>query len=242
MFNLEDVLDLDIDSKYFKEPNAVDVNGRMIPRVTAILGRMIEEPNVAQWANSLGYKHMSYSKERDRICAIGTQVHEQINTFLKGNEINEYMMTFGFRAFREWYNQIYQLGVEVLGLEESLVSQYYCGTYDALLKIGGLTYLIDFKTSNKIHFKYFLQLAAYRKLLRDLKGIEVDRCLILQVSKYKPAFIEYLADLHYPPHQNYMAIAENTFMTLLYSYYNAMYLEGRFKYEWPSSPKLLAEK
>lgn len=242
MFDLEDVFSLTIESKYFKDPYAIEIDGKMIPRVTAILGRMIEEPSVAQWSNSLGFKHLSYKKEMDRICAIGTQVHEQINMFLSGKSINDYMMTYGFMAFKSWYDQVSQLGVEVLGLEESLISPFYCGTYDALLKIGNLTYLIDFKTSNKIHFKYFLQLAAYRKLLKDIKGIDVDRCLILQVSKYKPMFLEYLADLHYQPHNEYMTIAENTFLSLLYSFYNAMYLEGRFKHEWPSNPKLLAEK
>lgn len=241
-FDLEEVLSMTIESKYFKEPYAVNKDGHMVPRVTTVLSKMLEEEGVAQWANSLGFKHMSYNKELDKICAIGTQVHEQINAFLSNKFINETMRTCGLLSFIEWYNQVKDLGIEVLGLEESLVSPYYGGTYDALLNIGGKIWLIDFKTSNKVRYKYFIQLAAYRKLLRDIKNIEVDGCLVLQLSKYQPAFLEYIADLHYPSHLEYMNIAEKTFGSLLYSYYNAMYLEGRFKYEWPINPKQLAKQ
>lgn len=241
-FDLEELLSMTIESKYFKEPHAVSYNGRMVPRVTIVLSRMLEEQGVVQWANSLGFKHLSYKKEMDKICAIGTNVHEQINAFLSGKVINESMMTCGLLSFMEWYNKVKILGIEVLGLEESIVSPYYGGTYDALLKIGDKVWLIDFKTSNKVGFKYFIQLAAYRKLLRDMKGLEIDGCMVLQLSKYHPSFLEYVADLHNAAHIEYMNIAEKTFCSLLYSYYNSMYLEGRFKYEWPINPKYLAQK
>ena len=241
-FDLEDVLGLTIETKYLQNKNVVNEEGKIVPRVTAILAKMIEEPGVAQWANSLGLKHMSYSKELDKICAIGSLVHEQINKFLLGEYINESLLTCGFLSFREWYNQVSQIGVQIIGLEEQIISQYYGGTYDALLNIGGKTWLIDFKTSNKVGYKYFLQLAAYRKLLRELKGINIDGCLVLQLSKYHPAFLEYVADLHYPPHLEYMDIAEKTFCSLVYGFYHTLYLEGRFKNEWPIDPKYLAQK
>ena len=242
-FDFEDLLSMTIESKYFKEPYAISHNGKMIPRVTAILSRMLEDPSIAQWANSLGFKHLSYSKELDQICKIGTTVHEQINQFLSSNtrpDANN--ITFGFLAFLEWYNQVSQLNLEILGLEEHMMNDYYSGTYDALLKIDNKIWLIDFKTSNKVNFKYFLQLAAYRKLLKETKNIDVDGCMILQLSKYHPSFLEFVADLHYPPHQEYMNIAERTFDALLYSFYNAMYLEGSFKHEWPHNPKYLSQK
>lgn len=241
--DLEELLSMTIESKYFKDPYAVEYNGRMVPRVTAVLSRMLEDPSIAQWANSLGYKHLSYSKELDKICAIGSTVHEQINQFLSKRAVpsNE-NTTYGFLAFMEWYNQVSQLNLEVMGLEESLINDYYSGTYDALLRINNRVWLIDFKTSNKVNFKYFLQLAAYRRLLREIKGIEVDGCMILQVSKYHPSFLEFVADLDYPPHRDYMDVADNTFRALLYSFYNAMYLEGRFKNEWPHNPKQLSQK
>lgn len=241
-FDIEDLLSLTIESKYFKDPYVVDYNGRLVPRVTVILSKMLEEPGVAEWANYLGYKHQSYKKEMDKICAVGTLVHDQINKFLSGECVNESIRTVGFLSFLEWYNQVSQLGIKVLGLEQSLVSQYYGGTYDALLDIGGKVWLIDFKTSNKVGYKYFLQLSAYRKLLRELQGIEVDGCLVLQVSKYRPVFLEWIADLHYQPHLDYMNTAEKTFCSLVYSYYHSMYLEGRFKNEWPLDCKYLAKK
>lgn len=241
-FDLEDVLGLTIETKQVENKNVVNDEGKLVPRVTAILSKMIEEPGIAQWANSLGFKHLGYRKELDKICAIGTLVHEQINKFLSGEYIKESDMSYGFLAFKEWYNQVSQLGIQVLGLEESLVSKLYGGTYDALLNIGGKVWLIDFKTSNKVGYKYFLQLAAYRRLLRELKGIEIDGCLILQLSKYHPSFLEYVADLHYPPHMEYMNIAEKTFCSLVYGFYHTLYLEGRFKDEWPLNPKYLAQQ
>lgn len=241
-FDFDDVLSMTIESKYFKDPYAINHNGRMVPRTTTVLSRMLEDPNVAQWANSLGFKHLGYNKELSKIYAIGTAVHEQINQFLSGKNIEEALVTNGFLAFVEWYKQISPLGVEIMGLEEHLINDYYSGTYDALMKINNKIWLIDFKTSNKVNFKYFLQLAAYRRLLREVKGIEVDGCMILQLSKYHPSFLEFVADMHYVPHTEYINRAEQTFLALLYSFYNAMYLEGRFKYEWPNNPKLLSKK
>lgn len=240
-FDLEDVLALTIESKYFNN-SIYNVEDKIVPRVTSVLAKMIEEPGVAQWANSLGFRHLSYRKELDKICAIGSLVHDQINKFLSGENINDSLATCGFLSFMEWYKQVSLLGINIIGLEESLVSNLYGGTYDALLNIGGKIWLIDFKTSNKVGYKYFLQLAAYRKLLRELKGIDIDGCMVLQVSKYHPAFLEYVADLHYQPHIEYMDIAEKTFCALLYSYYNTVYLEGRFKDEWPINPKYLAKQ
>jgi hypothetical protein len=48
--------------------------------------------------------------------------------------------------------------------------------------MNGLTYLIDIKTSNVIHDSYWLQLAAYRELLLQNKGLEVDFVGILHLN------------------------------------------------------------
>ena len=59
--------------------------------------------------------------------------------------------------------------VDIIGQEESLISPYYAGTYDLLVNINGDPYLVDFKTSNHVGYKYFMQIAAYRYLLYTQK-------------------------------------------------------------------------
>ena len=56
------------------------------------------------------------------------------------------------------------------------------------MRINGKIYLIDFKTSNHVTYKYYLQLAAYSKVLREKENINIDGVIILQLNKYQPKY------------------------------------------------------
>jgi hypothetical protein len=73
---------------------------------------------------------------------------------------------------------------EIIMSEQNFVNSFlgFAGTLDRVIKMNGLTYLIDIKTSNVIHDQYWLQLAAYRELLLQNKGMEVDFVGILHLN------------------------------------------------------------
>ena len=90
-------------------------------------------------------------------------------------------------------------------------------------------YLVDYKTSNHIGFKYILQLAAYRYMLRTELGIEIDGCIILQLAKDRVSYNEYVLNFSNPDHLKYINDSETTFLSLVYSYYNIINIEDRYK-------------
>ena len=109
-----------------------------------------------------------------------------------------------------------------------MACKYYGGTYDLLLKIGNDTVLVDFKTSNHVGYKYWLQLAAYSKILKEEENVNVDGLIILQLDKNRPKYTEYYLNLHNEAQRNYFNICERTFMSLLYGFYHINYLEREF--------------
>ena len=64
---------------------------------------------------------------------------------------------------------------------------------DGLYEINGKKYIVDYKTSNHVTFRYFLQVAAYRYILKNELGIDVDGCIILQLSKNDISYNEYIS-------------------------------------------------
>ena len=201
-----------------KEPKYM-YNGSPVPRVTEIINKMIHEDYIVIWANKLGYQHKSYQTELKRYADIGTVTHKRIEEILKGAPLN-YYESAPVRAFCKWYDIIrIQPEFKLIYSEKELVSRDYGGTLDALMLINGMRILVDFKTSNHITYKYFLQLAAYRKLLREQDGMVIDAAIILQLDKQQPEFEEYILFMNeFGSLMNYYEQAFNT----LVSGYNAI--------------------
>lgn len=209
-------------------------NGQPVPRVTEIISSMLHEEYLMKWANSLGYKHKSYSKERDYAANIGDQTHKIIEQILDNNK-NVEIPTSGpvyytVNSFLAWYNTIKasKLPIEIIGKEGQLVCPYFGGTYDLLIKINNKLWLIDFKSSNHVSYKYFIQLAAYRYML-SLYNINIDGCLILQLDKSDIFFKEYPLIFNNIEHLNYINQCTNTFFGLVYGYHNRLYSEQQYK-------------
>lgn len=229
MLDLEDLAALQAES-LFESPYEID--GHTVPRVTEVIGKMIEEPSIAVWANSLGFRHQNYKRTLEGYARIGSLTHHAIEVYLQGQPIPLETPQYPMDSFRIWWMEMEKMNAKPLATEQSLVCNLYGGTYDLMMEVGGKVWLVDFKTSNHVTYKYWLQLAAYTRILRE-QGIRVDGLLVLQLSKYAVAFREYVLDLSWQPHIEYLSICERTFMSLLYGYYHITYLERRFKDEWP---------
>lgn len=236
------------DSSLEKEMNPFDINfedtiyeycGSKVPRVTHILSTMLHEEYLMGWANFVGrIKHMDHTIVADEAANIGSYTHKFIEEFLKFNRDpdletipRQYRSKVynAFGAFIRWWKVISAHNAEILMVEEPLVCKYYGGTCDLLIKIDGKIYLVDFKTSNHLSYKYHLQAAAYRRVLYTEKNILIDGVIILQLSKVNSVFHEQMLKLDNYEDLVYMNNCDQCFMSLVYGYYNRLRVETLYK-------------
>lgn len=212
-----------------------------VPRTTEILSSMLHDDYLMVWANNIGlYQKIKYKESMEKSSTIGTYSHELVEQYIRKQEydINHYnIRDFSiFNAvnncigsFKLWYEQVFSNNdVCILGMEEKMSCEFFGGTYDALLNINGKVYLVDFKTSNHISYKYFLQIAAYRYMLH-LQGINIDGAIILQLDKKQPSFTEYIIHLDNEEHLDFINNCERCFFSLVYAYFNRLQVEQQYK-------------
>lgn len=204
--------------------------GQRVPRVTEIISTMIHTDSLMYWANSLGFKGQRYKTVLNAAADVGSAAHLAIQNFLKKKE--EDKSNIPFMGFMLWYNIVSiekGIPIDIIYVEHPLSCKWFGGTLDCLMRIGNSVYLIDFKTSNHVTYRYFLQLAAYRYMLRVSEGIEINGVIVLQLDKEEPGFNEYLLNFNNPNHLEFMNQCEITFLSLVYGFYNITRVEEMFK-------------
>lgn len=203
-------------------------NGISVPRVTSIISKTIHEDYLLQWANSLGFKRKGYTKTLNEAADYGTRTHKGLELFLKGEDIPLGTPINPIDGFKQWWALINEGNdVKILGQEQKLVCPWFGGTYDMLLCINGKNYMVDFKTSNHLSYKYCLQLAAYNYIIKH--EISLSGIIILQLDKKYPTFNEFVLDFGNPNHAEFFSFCEETFLSLVYSYYHILETEKRYK-------------
>lgn len=204
-------------------------DGIKVPRVTEILSKMIHSDGLMYWANNMGLKGYRYKDIMNAASNIGTIAHNAIEKFLQENIKSE--NNIPFMGFMMWYNAVLEgtgCKPEIVYIEHKMACKWFGGTLDGLIRIGNRLFLIDFKTSNHITYNYFLQIAAYRYMLRVVENIVVDGVIVLQLDKEEPGFNEYLLDFMIPSHLDFINQCEITFMALVYAYHNLYKVEAGF--------------
>ena len=189
------MINLDLDEVYI---GTYEHGENKVPSVTQVL-KHINEDYIAQWANSLGFKGLGYRRELNKYAVEGTKVHSEIEHFLTDGlcMTDPVDKTMGFMSFIQWFNDtgyINDILIEPIMLEKSLIGKYFCGTIDAVMRIGNEVHIVDYKTSSTIGYKYFIQLSAYRYLLSKI-GINVDKLTVLQLNKYDVKYKQYTIDI-----------------------------------------------
>lgn len=206
-------------------------DGKEVPRVTMVLSAMLHKDGLMSWANSLGFKRIGYRSYLKAAADKGTYSHLAIERYLKYKEepdidndlypASVYLTVHSaFGAFMKWWNLVTERNTtELIFSEEKMIGEYFAGTCDCVLKINDGYYLIDFKTSNHMSYNYTLQMAAYRYLLKTVKGIDIDGAIILKLDKENSEFTEYVIDIkNNPAHASYMDKCLETFMLLVSAY------------------------
>lgn len=220
---LDKIIELDdyklIISKYNTPYNW---GGMPVPRVTNIISSMLYEDSLMNWSNSIGFKHIRYSEFMNGVANIGSITHDMILRYIQGQEIKYINIPqasmYAFNSFRDWYDNLIAVNdVRILAQEYPLICPYYGGTLDLFITINDKPVLIDFKTSNHITYKHFLQLAAYMIVLNlycHSDQISEDKhCMILQLSKEQVSYNTY--SIPYEDMVYYM----KSFLSILEAYY-----------------------
>ena len=200
---------------------AYELNGIQYPSVTTITG-ILDKPALLQWASNCAVdfvrEHLSemydptnahkaediltqaskaYTVKRDTAADAGTQCHHAIQMYIAGMDPYPSLQCEeaknGFQAFLSWEekNHVEWLESEV---EVFSVEHGYAGRFDAIARINGHVYLIDFKTSKGVWDEQKWQVCAYRQaynegLAEGQPSIENLAILHLNKETAEPTFV-----------------------------------------------------
>lgn len=155
------------------------ITGELVPSVTNVLD-IISKPALPRWSAlevakaAASYKHSLASLEDDEIidqlkgapwrkseraAERGTTIHGYLEARLLGREVGRMEgQAARFRpAADRWLDTVQP---ELLAAEQTLFGDGFAGTTDAILRVDGETWIVDFKTSKALYDEAALQLAA----------------------------------------------------------------------------------
>jgi hypothetical protein len=163
--------------------------GGYVPSVTTILEAYPKDYGYYQWLKTVG---QDADEIRDEAGRRGSIVHELTERYDAGEEVtlltdtgrlgfklNEWSMFERYIDFSTRFPHVVELR------EQNFVSRElgFAGTVDRVIEMDGKTILIDIKTSNAIYPTYWLQLAAYEKLITKARGFNpIDEVAILWLN------------------------------------------------------------
>lgn len=165
------------------------------PSSSWVAGYDFMPPGLLEWAKKNGI-------ESDQImldaAARGSKIHHAIEKIIAGETIEMDTKVFNgqssqeeeltteeweiLKTFVDWNNECTPM---YLLSEKTVISKKhkYGGTLDAVVKIGDVTYLVDFKTSKSIYTSHRVQLSSYKHaLIEETPKAENIKLAILQVG------------------------------------------------------------
>lgn len=225
-----------------------------LPRVTNIIKTCKDSSELISLASRVGFKFEQYTEDA---CIVGTYVHSYIDFYLEAKYINGNLHEFKinddipekYRAkvikavdnFINWDNNLINYGCkieEVLGLEITVSCPWYAGTIDAIVKINGAYYIIDFKTSKKLSYEYLVQASAYMWIINNGYAPNlphIDGIGIIRVDKMNNKFEDYFLNLFTEKDAYFLYRLQETFISYVNTYYrnmNILYLYNTYKIDY----------
>ena len=187
------IIEISPDSKQITLPDAryYRRNGEYYPSITYVLSHYPKGKFFEDWLKKVGYSAEYIVK---KAAEQGTQVHEMIEDYLNGKELNflspsgnpmyDPTVWQGFLRFVDWWEKH---NPTLLETEVHLFSDKLkvAGTCDLVCEIDGEVWIIDFKFSNHIQTTYELQTAVYTECYRECFGKMADRQGILWLKSSK---------------------------------------------------------
>lgn len=172
-----------LDTRFYRHEN-----GNYYPSVTTIGDAYPKGPEYYAWLKKVGE---DADEIRDEAGRRGSNVHALTERYDNGEEVS-LMDENGYISYKmsEWHNfEKYiefrnRFPFDVVHSELNLISAElgYAGTLDRVIKFNKKKILLDIKNANSIYPFYWLQLAAYRELLKKEVGESVDEVGILWLN------------------------------------------------------------
>lgn len=163
--------------------------GQEIPSITQILS-IINKKGLLKWANYLGFKRIDCDKYLNEKAMIGTLLHDRISKFLNGEEYKPHIsmeIEKTVKTLFDYFMQWYEISnMKLIYSEKMYNNNKYGGIVDLLCEINGEVYLIDFKTSKRIHGSQLLQLAGYLTLIETEEPELYDKIRHCQILSFTP--------------------------------------------------------
>lgn len=117
----------------------------------------------------------------------GSKMHDAFERLLLAQELNMLIDYPSMRekkcltSFKDWFS--YYKPTEFESEQPIASAKYkYAGTLDFVGVINGERWLIDFKTSNAIHYSHQLQVLAYKQAYEESYGVKIDRVGIVRLG------------------------------------------------------------
>jgi hypothetical protein len=171
--------------KFSEKAHKYWLDGKPIPGVTTLLNKGLPKPALPYWAaksvaefvvdepeqveqlRSLGrgpavaaLKAIPW-QARDEAAVRGTAVHDLAEKVIHGQEVDvPDHLTAHVEGYVKWLDSF---GVEPILTERPVGHRqlWYAGTFDAIVRIGGVVWGLDWKTSKGVYGSTALQVAAY---------------------------------------------------------------------------------
>jgi hypothetical protein len=172
-----------LDTRYY-----ITEEGGFVPSVTTYLEAYPKSAQFFEWLKQQGDKA---DEIRDEAGRRGSVVHKMTEDYDNGFEVS-ILDDNGFIGYKlsEW--NMFERYVDfrkkhdtnIIHNELNLVSGNLRmgGTIDRIMTVNGQLLLVDIKTSGAVHPHYWLQLAAYRMLLKDRMNMEVEGVAVLWLN------------------------------------------------------------
>lgn len=163
-------------------------SGVPIPSVTTLLEAYPKGAQYYKWLKDNGDSADDLMIEAGRR---GSNIHDMTERYDKGEKVELFDESGKMMSMHEWaqferyvnfserFNPVHEL------VEQNVVSESlgWAGTIDRPRTIiNGVSYLIDIKTGPTIYDYYWLQLAAYREMMKKEMKLEVDEVAILHLN------------------------------------------------------------
>jgi hypothetical protein len=182
---------------------------KRLPGVTTIISSVLAKPALMWWAagvaseataealasglpvdQAIAIGRKAHAVRRDSAADAGTLAHGYVEQWLAREslavDMADEQQSKAFAAARrliDWVEQTEDAGhLEVLGSEVPLVDTMsgYGGTLDMVVRLGGVPFLVDFKTGKGVYDETAIQLGAYRCLWNlHNPDVRIDRALVL---------------------------------------------------------------
>lgn len=157
-----------LDSRFYRTPS-----GAFVPSVTTILEAYPKGAQFFEWIKKHGEDSDTIRDEAGRR---GSVVHEATEVLDLGGKL-ELMTDDGAPKYKlsEWamishyveFRQAHPAKIHAVETKLAVDDLGYAGTLDRVMTLDGVTYIVDIKTSGSIWPSYWLQQAAYQKLLHE---------------------------------------------------------------------------